>query len=110
MASNGKQKNKKSEEKTRYTRDDGDITLEIDEEEINNLLYYPDSEPEVFLSSSSPSNNTTVGREESTALTHCDEMMDHTLPLDDSSKVDGSGDEKVDGPLAASSPPLHPLE
>ena len=45
MASNGKPKNKKSEEKTRYTRDDGDITLEIDEEEINNLLYFPDSEP-----------------------------------------------------------------
>ena len=57
----------------------------------------------MFLSSSSPSNNTTVGREESTALTHCDEKIDHTLPLDDSSKVDGSGDEKVDGPLAASS-------
>ena len=64
MASNGNQKNKKSEEKTRYTRADGDITLEIDEEEMNNLLYLPDSEPEVFFSSSSPSNNTTVGREE----------------------------------------------
>ena len=103
MATNGNKKNKKSEEKTRYTRDDDNITLEIDEDEVNNLLYSPDSEPEAFHSSSSPSNNTEVGREESTALTHCDEKMDLTTPLDDSSKVDGSGDEKVDGLLAASS-------
>ena len=103
MATNVNKKNKKSEEKTRYTRDDDNITLEIDEEEVNNLLYSPDSEPEAFHSSSSPSNNTEVGREESTALTHCDEKMDLTTPLDDSSKVDGSGDEKVDGLLAASS-------
>ena len=93
MANNGLKKN--SEEKTRYSEDDGyDLSYEIDEEEINNLLH-PDSEPEEFQLSTSPSNNTEVGRDESTALTHCDEMLDLTTPLDDSFKVDGSGNEKA---------------
>ena len=93
MANNGLKKN--SEEKTRYSEDDGyDLSCEIDEEEINNLLH-PDSEPEEFQLSTPPSNNTEVGRDESTALTHCDEMLDLTTPLDDSFKVDGSGNEKA---------------